>query len=60
VCVYCLLQKISLFLYEGVCYGWDFGVILCFCWFAFRKAAFQFLGVRYLSKVVYDVEVTMM
>ncbi len=54
-------RNISLFLYEGrSLLWWDFGVTLCFCWFAFRKANFQFLGVRYLSKVVYDVEGTMM
>jgi hypothetical protein len=43
------------------CYG---GGFLCyfnvFVGLQFRNADFQFLGVRYLSKVIYDVEVTMM
>ncbi len=48
-------------LYEGVLLWWDFGVTLMFLFgLHFVRQIFNFFGcVHYLSKVIYDVEVTM-
>ncbi len=44
VCVYCLLQKISLFLYEGVCYGGILVLLYVFVGLCFIRQIFNFWG----------------